>query len=192
MISSILKTLLCPLFASSLGEKSKSLRKRGKACPPLLKLERVARVGKIDGASHLRPGPLEPRMATVLLVPPISSALRTRFSKKENKQLMDSGAPKVCCFILFVTGNVRMRMRRHELLAARRVFLQENLIFLGMKTVSWNNKYVWPQLPSETRSYANNWRFLKPPRRARQNGLGGNHQQSGPLTLTLATARQLD
>ena len=91
-------------------------------------------MGKIDGASHLRPGPLEPRMATVLLVPPISSALRTRFSKKENKQLMDSGAPKVCCFILFVTGNVRMRMRRHELLAARRVFLKENLIFLGMKT----------------------------------------------------------
>ena len=89
---------------------------------------------KIDGARHLRPGPLEPRMATVLLVPPISSALRTRFSKEENKQLMDSGAPKVCCFILFVTGNVRMRMRRHELLAARRVFLQENLIFLGMKT----------------------------------------------------------
>ena len=96
---------------------------------------------KIDGASHLRPGPLEPRMATVLLVPPISSALRTRFSKKESKELMDSGAPKVCCFILFVTGNVRMRMRRHELLAARRVFLKENLIFLGIRDFAqyWSN-----------------------------------------------------
>ena len=95
---------------------------------------------KIDGASHLRPGPLEPRMATVLLLPPISNALRTRFSKKESKELMDSGAPKVCCFILFVTGNVRMRMRRHELLAARRVFLQEKLIFLGMKNLAKTKK----------------------------------------------------
>ena len=132
-----------PPFCVIFGRKVEVVEEAGQSLPPAAQTREGGAGGQIDGARHLRPGPLEPRMATVLLVPPISSALRTRFSKKENKQLMDSGAPKVCCFILFVTGNVRMRMRRHELLAARRVFLQENLIFLGMKGKEVREAYRW-------------------------------------------------
>jgi hypothetical protein len=49
-----------------LGEKSKSLRSGASLAPHALP-KRAARVDKIDGDRHLRPVPLEPRMASVLV-----------------------------------------------------------------------------------------------------------------------------
>ena len=56
------KITACPCSASSLGEKVEVVEKRGKSCPPLPCLKRVAWVGKFDGIATCGRS-LEPRMA---------------------------------------------------------------------------------------------------------------------------------
>ena len=56
------KITACPCSASALGEKVEVVEKRGKSCPPMPCMKRVAWVGKFDGIATCGRS-LEPRMA---------------------------------------------------------------------------------------------------------------------------------